>query len=207
MYTIGILASGGGSNFKAIADKITELSLPISCSFLLTNNSKSGAAQKALALEIPVHHISSKTHPNEKERDGEITRIVTESNIDLLVLAGYMKKIPDGVIATLPQRIINIHPSLLPSFGGHGLFGMHVHNAAIEHGTKISGATVHFVNEEYDCGKIIKQQSVPILDNDTPERLAERILATEHDIYWRVVEAFSKNNVTVNDGKVYYSGT
>ncbi|MGL1935843.1 MAG: phosphoribosylglycinamide formyltransferase [Fibrobacterales bacterium] len=207
MYTIGIFASGGGSNFKAIAQKIAQLNLPITCSFLLTNNSKSGAAQKALDLKIPVHHLSAKTHPKEDERDAEITRIVQESNIDLLVLAGYMKKIPDGVIAALPQRIINIHPSLLPSFGGHGLFGMHVHSAAIEHGAKISGATVHFVNEEYDCGKIIKQQSVPILDDDTPENLAERVLATEHDIYWRVIEAFSKGNVTINNGRVYYSGT
>jgi phosphoribosylglycinamide formyltransferase 1 len=207
MFTIGILASGGGSNFKAITDAIAQHTPNISCSFLLTNNSKSGAAEKAIALDIPVHHISSKTHPNSAERDAVISQVISESSIDLLVLAGYMKKIPDAVIQAFENRIINIHPSLLPSFGGHGLYGMNVHSAVINHGAKLYGATVHFVNEKYECGKIIKQQSVPVLDADPPESLAARVLTAEHDIYWRVIDAFSKNQVTIQEGKVFYAGT
>ncbi len=206
MFKVGIFASGGGSNFQAIAENVSKNSLPIEFSFLLTNNSKCGAVTKADNYSVPVHHISGVTHPDEAIRDAAISQVISESGIDLLVLAGYMKKIPDAVLQALPNRIINIHPALLPSFGGHGHYGMNVHTAVIEHGAKISGATVHFVNEEYDCGKIIKQASVAVENEDTPNTLAARVLAVEHDIYWKVVAAFAQNNVTVQNGKVIYTG-
>jgi phosphoribosylglycinamide formyltransferase-1 len=206
MYSVGVFASGGGSNFKAIADKVSEHGLDIEFKFLLTNNSKCGAIDKAEALTVPTHHVSTKTHPNESERDQAILSIVKESKIDLLILAGYMKKIPDAVLALLPNKIINIHPALLPSFGGKGHYGMNVHTAVLEYGAKVSGATVHFVNEEYDCGKIIKQGVVDIANDETPESLAQKVLAVEHEIYWQVVAAFSKKQIEIIDEKVHYFG-
>ncbi len=206
MFKVGIFASGGGSNFQAIADNVSKNNLPIEFSFLLTNNSKCGAVTKAENYSVPVHHISCVTHPDETMRDTAISQIISDSGVDLLVLAGYMKKIPGAVLKALPNKIINIHPALLPSFGGKGHYGMNVHTAVIEHGAKISGATVHFVNEEYDCGKIIKQAPVAVENDDTPESLAARVLTIEHDIYWKVVAAFSQNNVTVQNGKVIYTG-
>lgn len=204
MLKIGFMASGGGSNFQAILDKVKDGSLQgVSIEFLITNNSKCGAVSKASTAGISVHHLSSVTHPAPDALESAMMEVIRTSGIQLLVLAGYMKKIPDGVLALLPDRVINIHPALLPSFGGPGHWGHHVHEAVVAAGARVSGPTVHFVDGEYDHGKIIAQRAIPLESNDTPDVVATKVLQQEHELFWRVVEAFAQGQVQISGGKVH----
>ena len=197
------MASGGGSNFQAIHDRIADGSLPgVSVEFLLSNNSTCGAVTNARSSGVRVYHVSSVTHPNEFDQAGAMVSILKNHGVDLLVLAGYMKKVPDAVLNLLPNRVINIHPALLPSFGGPGHWGMRVHEALVQAGARVSGPTVHFVDSIYDHGGIIAQRAVPISSLDTPEDVAGKVLVQEHDLYWRVVKAFSEDVVIVKAGKI-----
>jgi phosphoribosylglycinamide formyltransferase-1 len=117
--------------------------------------------------------------------------ILQSENPDLVVMSGYMRKIPENVLEYFENRIINIHPALLPSFGGKGCYGIHVHEKVLEAGVKITGVTVHYVNKDYDTGKIIAQSVVPVLPGDTPNILAERVLHEEHNLYWQVIRQFT----------------
>lgn len=186
------MASGGGSNFKAIIDHIGEGDLEAQCKFLITNNGGCGAVQHAQTYGIPVFHISGKTHPEQAAYEAAIMDVINKYDIDLLILAGYMKAIPACVLNRLPDRIMNIHPSLLPKFGGKGFYGHFVHEAVIAAGEKESGPTVHLVSEQIDCGRILAQTRVPVLPDDTPEVLAARVLEQEHDIYWKTIRDYAK---------------
>ncbi len=137
---------------------------------------------------IATLHLSSKTHPDETAFADAMLSALRAHAIDLILLAGYMKKVPPAVVAAYPKRILNIHPALLPKFGGEGMYGMHVHQAVIAAGEKESGATVHFVDTDYDTGEIILQRAVPVLPNDTPETLAERVRILEHELYAEALE-------------------
>lgn len=137
---------------------------------------------------IATLHLSSKTHPDETAFADAMLSALHAHAIDLILLAGYMKKVPPAVVAAYPKRILNIHPALLPKFGGEGMYGMHVHQAVIAAGEKESGATVHFVDTDYDTGEIILQRAVPVLPNDTPEALAERVRILEHELYAEALE-------------------
>jgi len=202
-FKIGFMASGGGSNFQAILAHIQDGTLAnVSAEFLLTNNSKCGAVAKAQAAGIPVFHVSNVTHPDSEKFTAALLKPIEDYDIDLLVLAGYMKRIPNKLVEKLPLRIINIHPSLLPSFGGAGLWGHHVHEAVVEAGARVSGPTVHFVDGVYDHGRIIAQRAISVTALDTPEIVAEKVLQQEHDIYWRVVKAFAEGLVQVQAGRV-----
>jgi phosphoribosylglycinamide formyltransferase 1 len=204
MLKIGFMASGGGSNFQAILDKVKDGSLTdVHVSFLITNNSKCGAVEKAKSSGIPVYHLSSVTHPALGELERAMVEVIRTSGIQLLVLAGYMKKIPDGVLALLPDRVINVHPALLPSFGGPGHWGHHVHEAVVAAGARVSGPTVHFVDGEYDHGKIIAQRAIPLESTDSPEMVAAKVLKQEHDLFWRVVQAFAQGQVRISEGRVH----
>lgn len=138
-------------------------------------------------FNIPTLHISSATHPEPQEYSSALVQSLLDYNVELVALAGYMKKIPQEVVqAFSPQgrsRIFNIHPSLLPKFGGHGMYGLAVHKAVIAAGEQESGCTVHEVDGEYDTGTILAQRTVSVLPNDTPEILAERVLKQEHELY------------------------
>lgn len=186
------MASGGGSNFKAIIDHIGEGDLEAQCKFLITNNGGCGAVQHAQTYGIPVFHISGKTHPEQAAYEAAIMDVIDKYDIDLLILAGYMKAIPTCVLNRLPDRIMNIHPSLLPKFGGKGFYGHFVHEAVIAAGEKESGPTVHLVSEQIDCGRILAQTKVPVLPDDSPEVLAARVLEQEHDIYWKTIRDYAK---------------
>lgn len=200
---IGVFASGGGSNFTAIHSKILEGLLNVEVSFLLTNNSKCGAAEYAHHHGIPVVHISSKTHPESETYDQAVLQACLE--VDLIVLAGFMKKLPDQLIANFPNKIINIHPALLPSFGGHGFYGSRVHQAAYDAGVKFSGMTIHFVNEVYDTGQIIYQATTPITFEDQPEDIGTKVLRLEHQHYWQVVKSISESKLQFSEsGRVQY---
>jgi len=193
MFKIGVMASGGGSNFKAIIDHIGEGDLEAQCKFLITNNAGCGASQHAATYGIPVFHISGKTHPDVAAYEAALLDVINKYDIDLLILAGYMKAIPTCILKRLPDRVLNIHPSLLPKFGGKGFYGHFVHEAVIAAGEKESGPTVHLVSEEIDSGRILGQVKVPVLESDTPEELAARVLVQEHDLYWRMIKEYGES--------------
>jgi len=187
---LAVFASGRGSNLKAIYESIKNGTLHgVELALVISNNSNSGAIVFAQANHIPARHLSQLKYANDAVSfQNELLKVLAEEQIDLVVLAGYMKKLPDVVVGTYRGRVINIHPALLPAFGGAGMFGLHVHNAVIESGKKISGATVHFVEGEYDSGKIIIQETCPVFNDDTAESLAERINRTEHNILPKAIQ-------------------
>lgn len=193
MFKIGVMASGGGSNFKAIIDRIGEGDLEAQCKFLITNNGGCGAVNHATTYGIPVYHISGKTHPDQAEYEKALCAVLDERPVDLLILAGYMKKLPDCLIEKMPDRILNIHPSLLPKFGGKGFWGLHVHEAVLAAGETESGPTVHLVSNEIDRGRILAQRKVPVMPDDTPETLQARVLEQEHDIFWRTIKEYGES--------------
>lgn len=192
MFKIGVMASGGGSNFKAIIDRIGEGDLEAQCKFLIVNNAGCGAAGHAEEYGIPVHHISGKTHPDQAEYESALLAVLDKYNVDFLILAGYMKALPACVLNRMPERILNIHPSLLPKYGGKGFWGIHVHEAVVAAHETESGATVHLVGEEIDGGRILAQVRVPVLPNDTAAELQARVLEQEHGLYWKAIRDYAK---------------
>ena len=191
MFKIGVMASGGGSNFKAIIDRIGEGDLEAQCKFLITNNGICGAVSHAEEYGIPVYHISGKTHPVAADYEAAMMDVLNKYDVDLLILAGYMKALPLCMVRRMPDRILNIHPSLLPKYGGKGFWGIHVHEAVIAAHEKESGPTVHLVSEEIDQGRILAQVKVPVLEGDTPEVLAARVLEQEHNLYWKTIRDYA----------------
>jgi len=180
---LAVFCSGTGSNFKALFHAIIERELPAEIVLCLSNRSQCGAIEFAREYRIETLHLSETQFDSHDDFAHAMLHALQERRIDLILLAGYLRKIPDAVVGSYPDKIINIHPSLLPQFGGAGMYGMRVHEAVIASGETRSGATVHFVNEEYDKGRIIMQNHVPVLTGDTPETLAERVLRCEHRLY------------------------
>ena len=187
------MASGGGSNFKAIIDHIGEGDLEAQCKFLITNNAGCGAVHHAEEFGIPVHHISGKTHLDQAAFEAAMLEVLDKYDVDLLILAGYMKALPLCMLKRMPDRILNIHPSLLPKFGGKGFFGHHVHEAVLAAHETESGATVHLVSEEIDRGRILAQTKVPVMPDDTADTLAARVLVQEHALYWKTIRDYAKS--------------
>ena len=187
---IAAFASGRGSNLNAILMKIKSGALRnAKIALVVTNNSNSGALRLARNHGIEAVHLSSITHPRPAEYERAMLKFMTDHGIQLILLAGYMKLLPREVVRSFPERILNIHPALLPRHGGKDMYGLNVHRSVIESGDKESGVTIHYVNERYDEGAIIRQQKVPVLPDDTPESLAARVLEVEHDLYWRVIDS------------------
>jgi len=182
---------------QAIIDSIKSGEIKAVAALVISNNSDSGAILRAQRENIPYRHISAKTHPDENERTKAMLAAIDEYEVNLVVLAGYMKKLPIEVIEHLGGKVLNIHPSLLPKFGGEGMYGIKVHQAVIEAGEKISGATVHLVDSEYDRGRILMQSNVPVFPDDTPEILAERVLASEHELYKTVLKKIADGEITI----------
>ncbi len=195
---IGVLVSGRGTNLQSIIDASLSGKIKSKVVVVISNRSDAFALQRAKNANIPAYFVSSKNKTPEKY-DEEIMKILEEYKVDLVVLAGYLKILTEKFINTYYDRIINIHPALLPCFGGKGYYGEFVHKAVIEAGCKVSGCTVHFVRKEIDKGPIIVQKCVPVYDNDTPETLAERILPFEHE---SLVEAIK----IIEDGKYKIEG-
>lgn len=177
------MASGSGTNFQSIIDAIKNGSLNADPILLISNNSKAFALERAKNEGLQSYHISSIKYPNEKELNEKLLSIFYKNNINLIVLAGYMKKIDISIINEFDNRITNIHPALLPKYGGKGMYGMNVHKAVIDAGETESGATVHLVNSEFDKGQILAQKKVAIEKDDTPETLAAKVLTIEHKLY------------------------
>jgi len=200
---IAVFASGRGSNFQAILKAIDDGKLPARVSLLVSNNSNAGALELARSRNIPAIHLSQKQFSSEETYGEQLLDLLARHRVDLIALAGYMKRVPVMVIDRFRNKILNIHPALLPSFGGAGMYGVHVHEAVLAAGVKISGATVHIVDEKYDNGPIVMQKAVEISKEDTPETLAAKILPIEHEIYPQALAAFAGNRVHVEGRKVW----
>ncbi|MEZ5367124.1 MAG: phosphoribosylglycinamide formyltransferase [Bryobacterales bacterium] len=177
MKKLGILLSGRGSNFEAIARNVREGKVDAEIALVLSNKPNAKGLETARALGIPAEHIPSKGLEREEYDRLTVARL-REAQVDLVCLAGFMRLLSAWFVEQYPQRVLNIHPSLLPSFPG-----LEAQKQALEHGVKFSGCTVHFVDERLDAGPILKQAVVPVLDGDDEHALAERILKEEHRIY------------------------
>jgi len=180
---LAVFCSGNGSNFKSIFRAIAEKPLNAEIVLCLSNRSQCGAMEFASQNGIATVHITEKQFGSFDDFAAAMVKQLKDAQIDIVLLAGYMRKVPDAVVAAFPDKMLNIHPALLPKFGGEGMYGMFVHSAVLAAGETESGATVHFVNEEYDKGKILLQRRVPVLPGDTPEILAARVLECEHALY------------------------
>jgi phosphoribosylglycinamide formyltransferase-1 len=200
---IGVFASGRGSNFQAILDAIQHGLLHAAVTLVASNKADAGALEIARMHSIPAVHLNQKQYPDEESFASAMLALLKKHDVQMIALAGYLKKIPNSVVREYRNRILNIHPALLPSFGGEGMYGHHVHEAVIASGAKLSGATVHLVNEEYDRGLIVLQKTVALEQQDTPETLAAKVLKIEHEIYPLVLKAFAENRVTINERSVW----
>lgn len=198
-YRIGVFASGGGSNLQALMDRIRSGDLPADLAFVLSNNGKSGALARARAFGAPAYHVSAFTEGSEEAVLARVLRLIDLHAIDLLVLAGYMKKVPPALLARLKNRIVNIHPALLPAFGGEGFYGSKVHEGVVARGCQYTGLTIHMVNEKYDEGQIVLQRVVPVPRGATPEAVAADVLKGEHAWFWQVVRAFAVGEIRPTD--------
>jgi phosphoribosylglycinamide formyltransferase-1 len=198
----GVFASGGGSNFQALIDRHAAGDLHADFALLVGNNSGAAAFARARGSNIQAFHLAPSRFPDEGAYAARLLSLLNEHSVELVVLAGYMKKLPAAVVRAFHHRIVNIHPGLLPAFGGKGMYGHHVHEAVLAYGAKVSGVTVHFVDEEYDHGPVILQETVPVLDDDTPESLATRVLTVEHANYWRAIEAIGQGTLRIEGRRV-----
>lgn len=183
---IAVFASGGGTNLQALIDHfrdepVAEIALVVS------DRADSGALERAREAGIAGHHIPVRTRPIAAVTADTLDALGA-ADIDLVVLAGYLRLVPPDVVRRYAHRVLNIHPALLPAFGGKGMYGRRVHEAVLAAGCRITGPTVHFVNERYDEGRILAQWPVPVLEADTAATLAERVLRVEHMLYPAAVE-------------------
>jgi formyltetrahydrofolate-dependent phosphoribosylglycinamide formyltransferase len=180
---VAVLASGGGSNLQALLDHAAERGP--ACGYrvvaVASDRADAGALARA-AAHVPAAHLADPADAD------ALAEVLGEHDADLVVLAGYLKLVPAAVTRAFAGRMLNVHPSLLPAFGGHGMYGMRVHRAVLAAGARVTGATVHLVDEAYDRGPIVAQWPVPVLPGDTPEALARRVLAAEHLLLPRVAE-------------------
>jgi len=193
---LGFLASHGGSNMQAIIDACKTGRLDAKPCVVISNNSESMALQRAKNEGIPHYHISSVTHPGPLE-DEEILRVLKRQGVDTVILAGYMKVLGPATLRAYRGRILNIHPALLPKFGGKGMYGKRVHEAVLAAGDKVTGVTIHIVDEHYDTGPIIAQCQVPVLPGDTADSLAERVLKHEHVLYAETLQKIADGRIVL----------
>lgn len=184
---IAVLCSGGGSNLQALIDRIDRGDLRARIAWTVSNNGDSGALERARMAGIPAHHVSARTEGSDEAVARRLLGLVEAHDVRLLVLAGYMKPLAGELLERLPGRVVNIHPSLLPAFGGPGMYGRRIHEAVLRRGAKYTGVTVHQVTERYDEGPILAQRVVAVRPGDTTDSLAARVLRVEHDLLWRVV--------------------
>jgi phosphoribosylglycinamide formyltransferase-1 len=190
---IAVLASGGGTNFQAIQGRIAGGRLNAQVVLVISNNKDAYVLERARTAGIRTEHWSEKKAGSREAFVAGLLKLLEETRTELIVLAGYMKLIPAEVVKAYAGSIINIHPALLPKFGGQGMYGIHVHEAVLAAGEKESGASVHLVDAEYDRGTILKQRKVPVLPGDTPETLRDRVLDVEHELYSEVIAEFAAN--------------
>ncbi|MGV6860670.1 MAG: phosphoribosylglycinamide formyltransferase [Putridiphycobacter sp.] len=182
MKKIAIFASGGGSNAQAIIDYFRS-NVEIEVALIVSNDTNAGVIDRAQKEEVPFYILQ----PDELEEE-EFSDVLLALEIDFVVLAGFLKKIPQDILEAYPNKIVNIHPALLPKYGGKGMYGMNVHKAVVNAGEKESGMTIHYVNENYDEGQIIEQHKVALEPSDSAEDCARKVLELEHQYFAPCIE-------------------
>jgi len=195
MKKIAIFASAGGSNFRAIYNNIQRGYISGKIVLVISNNPQCNAIIFAIKKGLEIFIVNNTRFPDTNIRDKLLLQTLLKADVELICLAGYMKLLPRGIVKEYKNRILNIHPALLPKFGGKGFYGMKVHEAVIASGIEESGVTVHLVDEEYDHGKIIAQKRIEVRPEDTAETLAKRVLEVEHNLYPKVVKVFCNDRV------------
>ncbi len=203
MKNIVVLVSGGGTNLQALIDAENNGIIKngkISC--VISSNPNAFALERAKKNNIPSRVVPRKSYTDNKSYSHALLNVLKEENADLIVLAGFMTILDESIVKAYPYKIINVHPALIPSFCGQGFYGLKVHEAALKYGVKISGATVHFVNEEADAGAIIIQKAVAVENGDTPEVLQRRIMEeAEWKILPHAVSLFCQDKIKIANGK------
>lgn len=203
---IAIMVSGAGrgSNMMALIEGCTSGEIAGQVALVIGTRSDAPALLRAQEAGIKTVVVSPRKYEGDEEGYGNaLLRLLQRYEIGLICLAGYMRRLPVSVVTQYERRIMNIHPALLPFFGGQGMYGHHVHEAVLESGMKVAGCTVHFVDAEYDTGAIIHQRVVPVLGEDTPETLASRVLREEHRAYVEAVAGFAEGRIRGNGERVY----
>jgi phosphoribosylglycinamide formyltransferase-1 len=200
-FRIGVLGSGKGSNFVAVAEACRDGTVPATVALVLSDAAEAGILERARERSIPARFIPPGKFRTKLDEEAERAFIeaLRAAEVDLVVLAGFMRVLKEGLLGAFAGRIINIHPSLLPAFPG-----LEAWKQALGHGVKVTGCTVHFVDAGVDSGPIIGQQTVPVLDDDTPETLHQRIQVAEHELYPRCVAAIARGAVTIQGRRVLW---
>jgi phosphoribosylglycinamide formyltransferase-1 len=199
---LGVLVSGGGSNLQSIIDSCETGYLPAETAVVISNKPEVYALERANKHDIPAYTLLSKDYKTSREYEDELIFILEKHDVDLVVLAGFIKVLSPYFVSKFTRKIVNIHPSLIPSFCGRGFYGKKVHEAVIEYGVKITGVTVHFVDEGTDTGPIILQRAVPVKDDDTPDTLAARVLIEEHKIYPEALKRYAEDRLIIKGRRV-----
>lgn len=198
-FRLGVLGSGKGSNFAALVEAVAAGAVPAEVAVVLSDAADAGILARARERGLPARFIPPGRFRTklDDEAEAEFAAALSAARVDLVVLAGFMRILKGGMLDAFPNRVVNIHPSLLPSFPG-----LEAWRQALEHGVKVTGCTAHFVDAGVDSGPIIAQQTVPVLDGDTPETLHHRIQAAEHELYPRCVAALARGELVVRGRRV-----
>ena len=200
---IAVLCSGGGTNLQALIDAVEAGTIDGQIVLVLSNASKAYALERARQHGIPAEFVSKKQAGSDEAFNDVILEKLRAADAELVVLAGYLPIVGGQIVRAYEHRIINIHPALIPAFCGPGMYGHHVHEAVLAYGAKISGATTHFVDEQVDHGGVILQRSVPVLEDDTPDTLAARVLTVEHEILPESVRLYCAGKLGVDGRHVH----
>lgn len=199
---IAVFASGGGTNFQAVVDAASSGQIPGRVVRLIYNRKAAYAAERAAQAGLPAAYINRKTSPSEEVFYKNIHEELLGCGADIVVLAGWLDKLGPETVRRFKNRILNTHPALIPAFCGLGMYGRRVHEAVLSYGAKVSGCTIHLVEEDYDTGPIVFQQAVDVLPGDTPEALAARILPHEHRLLVEAVKLLCEDRLVVDGRKV-----
>lgn len=194
---IAVLASGRGSNFQAVLEAIDARTIPAACVALITDNPEAYAISRAQSAGVPVIVLEYASFPSKESYEHALLAAMQQQEADLFVLAGYMRILGTAIVQAFPGKIVNIHPALLPGFTG-----LHAQRQAVAYGVKVAGCTVHFVDENLDCGPIILQKCVPVLEDDDEDSLADRILVQEHTWYPEAIRLFCEDRLEITGRSV-----
>lgn len=199
---LGVLVSGGGTNLQSIIDHIESGYLPAEIAVVISSKEGAYALERAKKHHIPAYVVKRKDFDSQEKYEDEMIELLRRHHVELVVLAGFIKVLSPHFVRAFPNRIMNIHPALIPSFCGKGFYGEKVHEAVLTYGAKITGVTVHFVDEGTDTGPIILQRAVAVEDDDTPDTLADRVLKEEHKIYPEAIKLYAEGRLEIRGRRV-----
>lgn len=200
MMKLAVLLSGSGTTLENLFEKIEAGELPVEIAVVISSRADAYGLQRAKKRGVPTHVFGRKKYGSLEEYTDAVFRSVRDHGAEFVALAGFMVMI--GIPDDFRNRVLNIHPALLPSFGGKGMYGHYVHEAVLGHGCKVTGCTAHIVNEEYDRGPIVMQRAVEVREDDTPDSLAERVQAAEREVYPEAIRALAEGRLKVEGSRV-----